>query len=225
MEVFETLRLWIDPVRRSGPEAMAVDEWLLETVDWPVLRVYGWAGDWASIGYFGEIAVARPLFPGLGVVRRWTGGGMVDHRADWTYSLIAPIREPLAISRGPESYRKIHAALAETLAVGGIEARMNDGGLETGAELCFQNPVSHDLLDGDGVKLAGAGQRRSRQGLLHQGSVARPCANSVISRLRAEDFAGRISREWEHFSYQPTTEDIGRRVAARYTCAEWTNRR
>ena len=44
MAVFAKLRLWMDPVRRCGPEAMAVDEWLLETAEIPVLRVYGWAG-------------------------------------------------------------------------------------------------------------------------------------------------------------------------------------
>lgn len=225
MEVFEKLRLWIDPVRRPGPEAMAVDEWLLETAEMPVLRVYGWTGDWASIGYFGEIARARSVFPGVGMVRRWSGGGMVDHRADWTYSVIAPITESLANSRGAESYRKIHAVLAETLRAGGLAARMSDGGEETGAELCFQNPVSHDLLDIEGAKLAGAGQRRSRQGLLHQGSVARPCDDSVVSRLRAEDFAGRLSREWEDFPFQPAAEDIVQRVAARYARDGWTERR
>lgn len=225
MMVFETMRLWIDPVRRPGPEAMAVDEWLLETAEMPVLRVYSWAGDWASIGYFGEMAMARALFPDVGLVRRWTGGGMVDHRADWTYSVIAPIREPLANSRGAESYRRIHAALAETLRAEGLAARVSEGDEETGAALCFENPVSYDLLGPDGAKLAGAGQRRSRQGLLHQGSVARPCDDSVVSRLRAEDFAGRLSREWEDFPFQPAAEDIAQRVAARYARDGWTERR
>ena len=39
--VFERLLLWLDPVKRPGPEAMAVDEWLLETAAQPILRVYG----------------------------------------------------------------------------------------------------------------------------------------------------------------------------------------
>ena len=57
--IFEEMLLWVDPVRRPGPEAMAVDEWLLETAELPVLRVYGWLGEWASVGSFGEIAGAR----------------------------------------------------------------------------------------------------------------------------------------------------------------------
>lgn len=225
MEVFSELLLWMDPVKRSGPAAMAVDEWLLDTAMRPVLRVYRWAGDWASMGYFGEIAEARGLFREGGLVRRWTGGGMVDHRADWTYSVVAPRGEPLARWRGAESYRRLHAALAETLIAEGVMARMSAGDGETGAALCFQNPVSHDLLGGDGRKLAGAGQRRSRLGLLHQGSVAKGVVNEEASKCRAENFAGRIAAQWEVFQDVPSAAEIEDRAERRYARDEWMNRR
>jgi lipoyl(octanoyl) transferase len=221
--IFEEMLLWVDPVRRPGPEAMAVDEWLLETAGMPVLRVYGWLGEWASVGYFGEIAGARAAFPGVDLVRRWTGGGMVDHRADWTYTIVAPHGEPLAGWRGAESYRRIHAALAETLIYSGIEARVSGGEEETGAALCFENPVHHDLLGAGGRKLAGAGQRRSRLGLLHQGSVA--AGGGDVSATRAEAFADRISKRWRSFSFLPEPLDLAGRVAARYGNAKWTGRR
>ncbi len=223
--VFEKLLLWMDPVRRPGPEAMAVDEWLLETVNLPVLRVYAWQGDWASIGYFGEIAGARAAFPGVDLVRRWTGGGMVDHRTDWTYTIVAPHGEPLAGWRGAESYLRIHTALAEALRVGGIEARISGGDLETGAALCFENPVPHDLLDAEGRKLAGAGQRRSRLGLLHQGSVAAGCTDGSVSIRRATAFADRISASWQAFSFLPAADDLADRIAARYANPKWMERR
>lgn len=223
--MFEKLLLWVDPVRRPGPEAMAVDQWLLETAELPVLRVYRWAGEWASLGYFGEIAGAAATFPGLDLVRRWTGGGIVDHRADWTYTLVAPQGESLAGWRGAESYRRIHAALAATLAAEGIDARSSDGGGETGAALCFENPVSHDLLGADGRKIAGAGQRRSRQGLLHQGSVSAGCGDDVRSRHRAEDLASRLAGDWGILAIQPDPSEIAGRVDARYARHEWTYRR
>jgi len=224
MQVFEKLLLWVDPIRRSGPEAMAVDQWLFETSRLPVLRIYGWAGDWASVGYFGNIAGASAAFPGVKMVRRWTGGGIVDHRTDWTYTVVAPQGEPMAGWRGVESYRCIHAALAETLTAEKIDVRSSGGGLETGAALCFENPVSHDLIDADGRKIAGAGQRRSRLGLLHQGSVAVGCTEAK-SRDRAEDFANRLSGSWEIFRKQPDSGEIDRRVEARYALDEWTCRR
>jgi lipoate-protein ligase A len=225
MRLFREMLLWMDPVLRPGPEAMAVDEWLLETAEVPVLRVYGWQGEWASIGYFGGISAARAAFPGVNLVRRWTGGGMVDHRADWTYTIVAPHGEPLAGSRGAESYRRIHTALAAALRAGGVEARVSGGEEETGAALCFENPVHHDLLGADGRKLAGAGQRRSRLGLLHQGSVAAACGGEEGSRRRAEEFADRISGSWRSFPALPDSEDLARRVAARYAKIAWTERR
>jgi lipoyl(octanoyl) transferase len=225
MEVFDKLLLWVDPVRRSGPEAMAVDEWLLEAVSMPVLRVYEWAGDWVSIGYFGKIAQASEAFPGLQLVRRWTGGGIVDHRSDWTYTVVAPQGEPLAGCRGAESYRRIHEVLSQTLTAEGIVARSSVGEEQTGAALCFENPVGHDLIGEGGNKIAGAGQRRSRQGLLHQGSVSAKCGGEAKSRARAEDFASRISKLWEIFENQPDSSDLARRVDARYALREWTHRR
>lgn len=224
MEIFERLLLWVDPVKRTGPEAMAVDEWLLETSRTPVLRVYDWLGDWASVGYFGKIAEAWVAFPGVDIVRRWTGGGMVDHRADWTYTLVAPQGEPLAEWRGAESYRRIHAALAETLTAEGVSARLSSGAEETGAALCFENPVNHDLLGADGRKLAGAGQRRSRAGLLHQGSVS----SEVIgenSRRRAENLASRLSAHCEEFSDFPDPADLAARSSTRYSRQQWLDRR
>lgn len=225
MEIFTKLRLWMDPLERSGPEAMAVDEWLLETAEVPVLRIYRWAGDWASIGYFGEIAAARAAFPGVPLVRRWTGGGMVDHRADWTYTVVAPSGEALAGWRGAESYRQIHAALTATLVAGGLAARVSGGESENGAALCFENPVRHDVIGPGGRKLAGAGQRRSRRGLLHQGSVADACEDEAASSRRAEDFAARLSAEYRILPYHPPAAELAGRVAARYQREEWTNRR
>ncbi len=222
--IFDNLQLWMDPVPRSGPEAMAVDEWLLETATTPVLRVYGWQGAWASIGYFGKLAEAQANLTGVSWVRRWTGGGVVDHRADWTYTVVAPGGEPLAGLRGAESYHQLHQALAETLRAEGLAAQLSTGAEQTGAALCFENPVSHDLVGDAGRKLAGAGQRRTREGLLHQGSVA-AAANPDGSHHRAELLAARLAETWQPCALQPPADLIAAKVAARYARAEWTGRR
>lgn len=220
MKSLGKLELWLDPAARPGPEAMAVDEWLLETAVRPVLRIYRWAGDWVSIGYFGEIRAARDAFPGLPIVRRWTGGGVVDHRLDWTYSLVVPRSEPLANLRGAESYRQIHVAVAEMLGSCGVRATFCGGGDSTGAVLCFENPVWHDLVGEDG-KLAGAGQRRSRSGLLHQGSVR----NAAGADLRGRVLAAALAKSLDDFQRSPDAEDLAVRIAARYGNPVWTNRR
>jgi lipoyl(octanoyl) transferase len=216
----------MDPIRRSGPEAMAVDEWLLETTQVPVLRVYGWQGEWGSLGYFGKLSEAKAAFPDLDWVRRWTGGGVVDHRADWTYTLVIPAGEALASERGAESYRQIHTALAETLRGEGRELRLCDGLGKTGQAACFLNPVDYDLVGAMGEKLAGAGQRRSRAGLLHQGSVAACCPSLQQSINRAQAFADRLAvREIEGFSGVLMESDVIQRMMGRYALEKWTARR
>ena len=224
MESFESLRVWIDPVARAGPAAMAVDEWLLEAATTPVLRVYRWLGNWGSVGYFGALAEATAAFPGVDWVRRWTGGGTVDHRADWTYTVVAPAGGRLASCRGAESYRLVHAALATALVAEGIEARLSSGAEATGATLCFENPVSHDLVGAAGAKLAGAGQRRTRAGLLHQGSVAVP-VGAVDSSRRAATLAGCLAKEWSAIDFEPPPEIIARKITERYARPSWTGRR
>lgn len=224
MKAFERLLLWIDPEPRPGPEAMAVDDWLLETAVEPVLRVYGWSGDWGSLGYFGLISEARAAFPGLPWVRRRTGGGLVDHRADWTYSVIAPGGSLLASLPGAESYRIVHQALADVLNAEGVCAVLSDGGAGTGSAACFENPVGHDLVGANGCKLAGAGQRRGRRGLLHQGSVALPC-EARNSEVRGARLADALASEWCKVEWQPPSEWIREAVRERYGRDGWTLRR
>lgn len=224
MHVFESLDVWIDPVSRPGPEAMAVDEWLMETRASPVLRVYPWSGNWGTLGYFGRIAEARAAFPGLPWVRRWTGGGTVDHRADWTYTIFAPKDTVLARMKGAESYRAIHAALAVALAAEGIPARLSDGSDQTGAAACFANPVGHDIVDASGRKLAGAGQRRGGRGLLHQGSVALPC-DAATSTARACSLARALCGSPAECLIEVPENRISALVRARYGRPEWTERR
>ena len=222
--ILGNLNLWVDSVARPGPEAMAVDEWLLETSAVPVLRVYRWLGDWGSLGYFGKLAEAQAAIPGLQWVRRWTGGGLVDHRADWTYSVVIPSAEPLAKLRGAGSYLALHTELAAVLAEEGMEIRLSPGDAETGAALCFENPVSHDLVGSAGRKLAGAGQRRTHRGMLHQGSVSGSCGASASER-RAQAMAGSLCADWQRTEFHPPSDWIAASLASRYGRDQWLERR
>lgn len=171
--LFEKLQVWHDEIPKSGPENMAADEWLLSSMEEvPILRIYSWEGAWASLGYFQSLAQAREIFGDEPeYVRRWTGGGIVDHREDVTYTLVIPRSHELAGRRGNESYCAIHREIALCLGEGGIACDLTPSDSENDSSACFEKPVAWDLLGEDGGKLAGAGQRRSRQGMMHQGSV------------------------------------------------------
>lgn len=219
--IFGRMVLWVDSVERTGPEAMAVDEWLMDTVGSPCLRVYRWAGAWGSVGYFGELDEADASLPGLNWVRRWTGGGIVDHRADWTYTLVVPAGEALAGMRGAESYRVVHEVLAGVLGREGIGAGLAAAGSVSAGGLCFEHPVGHDLVAADGGKLAGAGQRRCRSGLLHQGSVAAGC-DAAAGEARAVRFADALACDWTRVACEPPEAWIVAKVASRYGSAAWS---
>jgi lipoate-protein ligase A len=212
--VLARLQLWLDPLPRPGPENMAIDEWLAEICTEPILRSYAWEPGWGSFGYF----VKRAELPGNGLqwVRRWTGGGIVDHRADWTYTLFIPRGHALAEARGAESYRTIHAALASAL---GTAARLAEPTAPAAGGDCFTQPVEHDILDPAGSKIAGAGQRRNARGLLHQGSV-----QGVKERLAAE-LATRLTHQIETVSLTPDPAWLAAKCTERYANDAWTARR
>ncbi|MEM9080458.1 MAG: hypothetical protein AAGC74_07205 [Verrucomicrobiota bacterium] len=153
----------------DGPANMQRDLDLLESLtDEPVLRLYSWSGNWASYGYFQKEPEVRAHFTGhdISLVQRPTGGGIVDHRQDFTYSLILPKTHPLLKIPRSHSYCEIHKILQKALPIETILASESTRG-----PACFQAPVPGDLLDSSGNKIAGAAQRRTRQGLLHQGSL------------------------------------------------------
>jgi lipoate-protein ligase A len=214
--VLPLLDLWIDPAARDGPENMAVDEWLAETRDRPVLRSYRWQSGWGSCGYFVRTA-DLPEWP-VRWVRRWTGGGIVDHRTDWTYTLFVPKGFGLAAAKGGESYRIIHQALVVALRASGVDARLSGGMPAAAGGECFRRPVEHDVLDRAGRKIAGAGQRRTVLGLLHQGSVAAGCA--VPAELAQALAEAVVPRE-----LAPDPACLARKVAERYSAGGWTARR
>jgi len=221
--VFERLVVWRDRTPRPGPENMAVDEWLLETAAVaPLLRVYDWEGDWASFGYFlrfGEVRRQVDL-PVLRLVRRLTGGGIVDHRGDRTHTLVVPRHEEIANLRGAESYRRIHGAVAEALAEMGIMASLVKSDSGENSELCFENPVQWDVAGTRGRKLAGAGQRRTRKGLLHQGSVAAAKLDGLTGHLGKA--LARVVEPWQGELNPEAVEEL---AGTRYGSPEWLRRR
>lgn len=168
--VLSRLQLWNDVELRSPSQHMAVDRALLEGATFPILRIYRWSGPCVTIGYFQDLEATLTANPNLEVVRRWTGGGTVLHGLDAPYSLIVPRNELFAARRPADSYALIHSRLAFALrdALPDLVCAPHDAPKYSAA--CFENPVKGDLILGS-RKIAGAAQRRTRQGLLHQGSV------------------------------------------------------
>lgn len=216
------LHVWTDDTPRSGPLNMAIDEALLISTDIPVLRLYRWDGPWVSIGCFIPRPEAEAAFPGRPLVRRWTGGGVVDHAGDWTYSLILPRDQPLATLGTAGSYRIIHGALARALAACGLRAELADAPLPGRGGLCFEAPVLADVVS-RGRKIAGAAQRRTRHGLLHQGSVQGIDVPDSLRGALASALHPRPTRMDDALS-ETALQRAGQLVRERYGHPHWLDR-
>ena len=155
---------------------MAMDEMLLEaTPRWqkPVLRFYGWNQPAATFGYFqkySEVETATMLRP---LIRRPTGGGIVPHDSDWTYSAAFPPGSDWYSLKAEESYRRVHDWLRLAFAALNVETELAPCCQKSLPGQCFVGHEKFDLL-WHGKKIAGAAQRRNKLGLLIQGSVQPP---------------------------------------------------
>ena len=166
---------WLLLASGAGDPAynMALDEALLLSMprlQSPALRFYGWNRSAASFGYFqkyGDLEKMTALRP---LVRRPTGGGLVPHEADWTYSLAFPTGHEWYALSAIESYERVHQWISTAFGQVGVITELAASCHRTGPGQCFTGFEKFDVL-WKGLKIAGAAQRRTRDGLLIQGSV------------------------------------------------------
>jgi lipoate-protein ligase A len=233
---------------------MAIDFLLLQRYPdalAPRFRHYEWRAPAFTFGYAQKISFVRaqlaaqegsdPDAPngGFDLCRRPTGGGLVDHRDDWTYALGVPRGHPLEEQRATASYRVVHEALADALRSLGVECLVTTapatvdpslprpGALAEG--ICFERAEVYDVVAGpSGAKIAGAAQKRNRHGLLFQGSIWKPAAGgaAIDWEAFAAAFTARLgtalaappeARPWPDFD-----EDEVAGLSDRYSSAEWT---
>jgi lipoate-protein ligase A len=152
---------------------MALDEALLESVPRlgrPVLRFYSWTQPAVSFGYFQKYSDIERMTTLRPLVRRPTGGGLVPHDADWTYSLVFPPGHEWYSLSAKDSYRRVHEWIRDAFAVLNLTTTLAPACSKSLPGQCFQGYEMFDVL-WRGQKIAGAAQRRTRAGLLIQGSV------------------------------------------------------
>jgi lipoate-protein ligase A len=171
---------YLDTGKGESAWNMALDEALLHSIaelNQPVLRFYGWKEPAATFGYFqkyADIAAWTSLRP---LIRRPTGGGLVPHDSDWTYSVIIPPSHAWYELRAAESYLQLHRWVASALRAANIRAELAPTTSKEIPGQCFAGAEQHDILL-NGRKIAGAAQRRARGGLLIQGSIQSLPANA-----------------------------------------------
>jgi lipoyl(octanoyl) transferase len=219
--VFSELIVIDDPTPRPGPLNMAIDEVLLSTAQSAILRFYRWNTPSVSFGYFVKFADAYEIAGNRTVVRRWTGGGIVPHGDDLTYSIMIGSKDDAFTLPSKVIYQRVHSTLSDALHEIGIVTVLTDGEAPRISDACFSNPVAADVIE-SGRKIAGAAQRKTRSGLLHQGSIQRGnlderFRNTFARLLGKRIVAGRIGTGVLHAAEELAT--------TKYATDSWMRRR
>ena len=218
--LFDELIELSDPEPHDAALNMAIDEVLLRTATRPVLRLYRWIRPAVSFGYFGSYEEVSEQWRDQEFVRRWTGGGVVPHGADLTYTLVVPAASSFFKVSARESYRLIHERIAAAAIFSGRRIEIAANAEPKISTACFENPAQHDLLSA-GQKIAGAAQRRTREGLLHQGSIQDPLLAQLLPTQLANAFAQRSEL---HVLSDDVLEAAARLSRDKYARDEWLRR-
>jgi lipoate-protein ligase A len=225
---FRALEVCHDQAARSAAMNMAIDEALLECITVPAIRFYRWQYPALSFGYFGRFADVARYHSERDLVRRWTGGGIVFHGQDLTYSVVIPASDAAFNESSMSIYENIHRALVDALeesgqhatlaaiGVGGGFTEINDPGYH-----CFTSSVRADVIM-DGRKIAGAAQRRTRRGLLQQGSIQ----GTEFADNLTERFAHALSANCRERKVDEEILKLARELAERkYGTESWLRKR
>jgi lipoate-protein ligase A len=223
----------------TAAENMALDWLLLENFPEPEsvrLRFYGWANPVYTFGYGQKWAEARAASADddAELIRRPTGGGLVDHRHDWTYALVIPATHPLAQARACDSYRVVHEALSAALTDAGVPNHLQPtcpASEKNKFSICFRQPERFDLVRTDtGQKIAGAAQKRTRTGMLLQGTVDEDLAREVADwEIFGHGFVQQLALKMDLSSIQSHsiswTENIHAETTINFASQNWNQRR
>lgn len=182
---------WLASADAPGAEQMAVDAGLLDRAAQTgegVVRVFGWDQPTLS---FGRHERARGRFDpdtleraGVGVVRRPTGGRVLLHDGEVTYSVTMPADERRGLR---DVFADVNALLAAALGVLGVRTTMAAPGRERrpGTDACFAAPSAGELVV-DGRKIVASAQVRERGAILQHGSILLSDLQARIPTLAAE---------------------------------------
>jgi len=170
---------------KNALEIMQQDRDLLDQIrleQVPILHLYEWKGPSVTYGHFLDplefFSLQRLEKEGITLAKRPTGGGIIFHLWDFAFSVLVPASHRGYSQNTLENYAYVNEAVLETVQEflqirEGAELTPQEGELiGPGAQyFCMAKPTKYDVMIG-GKKAAGAAQRKTKEGFLHQGSIS-----------------------------------------------------
>jgi len=215
----------------DAAEHMAYDEALLvgSPANSLILRFFRWAGPDTTFGYSqsydSACAAARERRLDGPVIRRATGGGVVFHDGDVTFSILFPWPE---LSSPCVVYKNIHRGVHLGLKAIGLKSRLWSGAPAPGGleKACFAAPEPMDVVDDDGGKILGGALRRKASRGLYQGSLRPEVFGRPAEELESA-IANGIELEFGRIPEEPRGEWLAdlEGLTERYRSERWNRRR
>ena len=215
---------------------MAADEALCEALPAPyILRFYNWKEPGITFGYSQRLKAVDEAIAAAGsalkaVTRRPTGGGIVFHETDLTFSFIFP--SPGAYFEPGKTYDRLHRAITAEYSRLGVtfdllNEKTRDYAVNDPVMSCFSKPVNMDILY-NGKKVLGGALRKFGDHMLYQASFQAPDAraNSALHRNAViKALGGEFGLQWEAAEMR---EDIraktGTIAETKYRTPGWNGR-
>ncbi len=220
----------------SAAENMTYDFLMLQRYADPNairFRHYGWTERAYTFGLSQQYAYAVSELQNKDVelCRRPTGGGVVSHIEDWTYSIVIPATHPLCQGQPVDAYKGVHQCIVDTLKLQGVKAILNTVPPESQTpSVCFEKAELYDIvLENLPTKIAGAAQKRTKAGMLLQGSIWKPTIsktdwtrfqNDLIMNIASHLDASIEYVEWPHW-YKSEVEKLN----DQFDSDDWNQRR
>lgn len=186
------------------------------------LRFYTWAGPTLSMGHLEpQDAVDRMAAErdGVAIVKRPTGGRVVLHGDDLTYTVVLPRHDDAGLQK---TYNLISEILVEGLSSMGARLHIEKGRTRRSRmaqKPCFASVSRYEVSHG-GRKVVGSAQRVGERALLQHGSI--PLGRGYLGVV---DYMNLSSTDREHLrremevSTSSLGEVLGRRVDSREVAA------
>jgi lipoate-protein ligase A len=195
MDKNKSSKIWnliVDEIPRPGSWNMAVDEYLFQTLSdkepQTILRFYGWKKPTVSIGYSQPIDQTVNMSfcheRNIDIVRRMTGGKLVFHDDEVTYSVCSSDITSFT-STLDGSYRKISKALICGLKKMGLDPQLACSAPENYARnhlLCFSHPAQNEI-EITGKKIVGSAQKRTGILFIQHGSIPLESHEEVLREV------------------------------------------
>lgn len=175
----------LDTGLSSAERNMQLDAELLEALDENstcILHLYEWEGPSATYGHFVDpftlLQKENVEKRGLKLAKRPTGGGIIFHLWDYAFSVLVPSHSKHFSQNTLENYAFVNEAVLmaakeflrvkKGLELIQVEPKAVD---EHTKRFCMALPTKYDVML-NGRKIAGAAQRKTKKGFLHQGSIS-----------------------------------------------------